>query len=72
VRVRLQGQLVRFSPTVTNRSLYDIAQVRFLQVKGLRIGDDCAHDYLCTPICTGAIVKNPGQNHSSEVPDRRP
>ncbi len=58
VTVRLQGPLARFSQRVDNRTIYDLAQARFV-LRGLRMGEDCTDDYLVTPVCTGAIVKNP-------------
>ena len=59
VQVKLAGRLARFGLTVTNKSHYEIAQVRLLSPKGLRIGGDCTDDYLLTPITTGSIVKYP-------------
>jgi hypothetical protein len=60
VKVRLEAQLARFSMTVANHSeLYQLAQVRLLPLKGLRIGESCQDDYLCQPVCGGAIVRYP-------------
>lgn len=59
VQVRLVERLARFGMTVTNKSPYDIAQVRLLSPKGLRIGEDCKDDLLLTPITSGSIVQNP-------------
>ncbi len=59
VQVKLEGRLARFGMTATNQSPYDIAQVRLLSPKGLRIGGDCTDDFLLTPITTGSIVKHP-------------
>ena len=59
VRIKLDGALCRFSMTVDNKTVYDIAQVRLLSLKGLRVGADCTDDYLCSPITTGSVAKNP-------------
>ncbi len=59
VKVSLSGRVARFGTTVTNRSPYEIAQVRLLSPRGLRIGADCTDDKLFTPITTGCIVQNP-------------
>ena len=59
LKVALQQRLARFSMNVSNRSPYELAQVRLLSPRGLRIGEDCKDDTLFTPITTGSIVKYP-------------
>ncbi len=59
VKVKLDGPLARFSMIVENKTIYDLSQVRLLSLKGLRIGEDHTDDYLCSPILTGAVAKNP-------------
>ncbi|MHB9025595.1 MAG: DUF6259 domain-containing protein [Armatimonadota bacterium] len=51
--------LARFSMQVANKSIYNIALVKFPVLKGARIGDDPSDDYLFTPILSGGIAKYP-------------
>ncbi len=60
LRVRLEDKgLVRFSMDVTNKTIYNICEVKFPMLRGLRIGDDPSDDFLCTPILSGGIAKYP-------------
>jgi len=60
LKIKLEDNgLVRFSMEVTNKTVYKIAEIKFPILNGLCIGDDPSDDFLCTPILTGSIVKNP-------------
>jgi len=59
LNIRLEGNLIRISPVVTNKTIYSIALVKMPLLRGLRIGADEKDDYLMTPVVTGSIVKYP-------------
>jgi len=58
VRLDVLG-LARFGMTVRNSTIYNIAEVIFPMLSGLRIGQDPSDDYLFTPVVTGSIVRYP-------------
>jgi len=57
--IKLEGRLVRISPQVTNKTIYNIALAKIPTLRGLRIGADEKDDYLMTPMVTGSIAKYP-------------
>lgn len=58
VKLKERG-LLRCSMEVTNRTPYNISEVKFPMLRGLRIGEDPSDDFLCNPILTGGIAKFP-------------